>query len=129
MIHDGDGVIIRVGSTDSRVTDHNRRLCEVLFDKLHDLFVDSSRLLDRSGLDHPFLPGSEICLDECRCLIHRHVTDDSEDDLVGKILFGVEVLHIRQGNLAQRFLRPVHRPTIGMILKDQLIEGLRHYRW
>ena len=41
-----------------------------------------------------------MSLDERRRLLHRDITDDSEDDLIGKILFGVEGLHIRQGDLA-----------------------------
>ena len=39
-----------------------------------------------------------MSLDERRRLFKRHVTDDGEDDLIGKILFGVEGLHIRQGD-------------------------------
>lgn len=124
MIHDGDGIEIGVGPTDAGVTDHNGRLREIFFDELHDFFVDDSLLFNRSGRHYPFLPSPEMGLDERRRLLHGDITDDGQDDLIGEIFFGVEVLHVRQGDLAQGFLRPVHRPTVGMILKNQLIEGL-----
>jgi len=46
MVHDGDGIKIRVGPTDSMVTYHNSRLCQILFDELF-LKVDGVSANDR----------------------------------------------------------------------------------
>ena len=58
-------------------------------------FSTGAGFLTLRAVRRDFLPGSEMGLNQCSDLFHRHVTDDGQDDLGRRVFLRVEVLHVR----------------------------------
>ena len=62
-------------------------------------------------------------LHQCGGLFKRDVADDGEDDLGRGVFLPVKGLHVGQGDLVECLLRSIDRPTVGVTVEDELIEG------
>ena len=106
------------------MTKHNSGLGEVFLDELDRSPFDRRRFLCIPCCRRPFFPAFKMGLYQCCGLFQCHVSDDGENDLGRGVFPPIEGLHVGQGDLAERLLRSIHGPAVGVPVEDELIERL-----
>ena len=107
------------------MTKHNSGLGEVFLDELDGSPFDRRRFLCIPCCRRRtfFQLSKWVCTSAVAC---SSVTSPTmvENDLGRGVFLPIEGLHVGQGDLAERLLRSIHGPAVGVPVEDELIERL-----